>query len=64
MITGAQIRDTERVFNIARKQHNMNAYETVLALALRAREIQRGALPRVPENGNKPTTIAIREVLE
>ena len=64
MITPEQIRDTERVFKIAKDKYHMNAYETVLALSMRAREIQQGATPTVKPYHHKAGTIAIREVLE
>ena len=64
MITPEQIRDTERVFKIAKDKYHMNAYETVVALSMRAREIQHGSTPIVKPYANKATTIALREILE
>lgn len=45
-------------------QHVDNNFELVLKAAKRARDISHGAQPLVPEEGDKPTVIALREIAE
>lgn len=45
-------------------QHVENNFELVLKAAKRARDISHGAQPLVPEEGDKPTVIALREIAE
>ncbi len=37
-------------------------FHMILLAAYRAHQLQHGALPKVPENGDKPTVIALREI--
>ena len=37
-------------------------FHLVILAAGRAHQLQHGALPKVPENGDKPTVIALREI--
>ena len=37
-------------------------FHMILLAAGRAHQLQHGALPKVPENGDKPTVIALREI--
>lgn len=39
-----------------------NRFELVLIAARRARHISHGKEPRVPENNDKPTVVALREI--
>ena len=41
---------------------NVNLFQLVLIASRRARQIYSGAEPRVPEDGDKPTVIALREI--
>ncbi|MCB1741483.1 MAG: DNA-directed RNA polymerase subunit omega [Gammaproteobacteria bacterium] len=41
-----------------------NRFELVLLATKRARQIARGAAPLVPEENDKPTVIALREIAE
>ena len=41
-----------------------NRFELVLLAARRARQISRGADPLVPEDNDKPTVIALREIAD
>ena len=41
-----------------------NRYELVLLASKRARQIALGSDPLVPENNDKPTVIALREIAE
>ena len=41
-----------------------NRYELVLLASKRARQIVLGSDPLVPENDDKPTVIALREIAE
>ena len=41
-----------------------NRYELVLLASIRARQIVLGSDPLVPENNDKPTVIALREIAE
>ncbi len=41
-----------------------NRFELVLLAARRARQISKGADPLVPEDNDKPTVIALREIAE
>lgn len=45
-------------------QHVDNNFDLVLKAAKRARDIAHGAQPLVPEEGDKPTVIALREIAE
>ena len=45
------------------KEEN-NRFRLVLATAWRARNISRGDAPLVPEQGDKPTVLALREIEE
>lgn len=45
-------------------QHVENNFELVLKAAKRARDISNGAQPLVPDEGDKPTVIALREIAE
>jgi DNA-directed RNA polymerase subunit omega len=45
-------------------EHVDNRFELVLLAARRARQISRGADPLVPEDNDKPTVIALREIAE
>ena len=43
--------------------HDMdNLFQLVLVASRRARQIYSGSDPRVPEDGDKPTVIALREI--
>ena len=44
--------------------HVDNRFELVLLAARRARQISRGADPMVPEDNDKPTVIALREIAD
>lgn len=45
--------------------HDMeNLFQLVLVSSRRARQIYSGSDPRVPEDGDKPTVIALREIAE
>lgn len=44
--------------------HLENRFELVLVGTRRARQIVRGAEPMVPEENDKPTVIALREIAE
>lgn len=45
--------------------HDMeNLFQLVLVSSRRARQIYLGSEPRVPEDGDKPTVIALREIAE
>lgn len=57
------VENNELIFNKLRKSHGLNAYQSILYLADRARQIQRGSYPLVQDN-NKPTILALREVQE
>ena len=37
-------------------------FHMIMIAAYRAHQLQHGALPKVPENGDKPTVIALREI--
>lgn len=37
-------------------------FHMICIAAYRAHQLQHGALPKVPENGDKPTVIALREI--
>lgn len=39
-----------------------NLFQLVLVASKRARQIYTGSDPRVPEDGDKPTVIALREI--
>jgi DNA-directed RNA polymerase subunit omega len=39
-----------------------NRFDLVVAASRRARQIARGTTPLVPEDGDKPTVIALREI--
>lgn len=39
-----------------------NLFQLVLVASKRARQIYMGSDPRVPEDGDKPTVIALREI--
>ncbi len=39
-----------------------NRFDLVVAASRRARQIARGTIPLVPEEGDKPTVIALREI--
>ena len=41
-----------------------NRFELVLLATKRARQVARGAVPLVPEENDKPTVIALREIAE
>ena len=41
-----------------------NRYQLILRAASRAREIEQGATPLVPANGDKPLSIALRELAD
>ncbi|MEX2352600.1 MAG: DNA-directed RNA polymerase subunit omega [Gammaproteobacteria bacterium] len=41
-----------------------NRYDLVMLASKRARQISMGADPLVPEDGDKPTVIALREIAE
>jgi DNA-directed RNA polymerase subunit omega len=41
-----------------------NRYRLILRAASRARELEQGATPLVPANGDKPLSIALRELAE
>lgn len=41
-----------------------NRFQLVLVAAARARQIERGATPRVEEERDKPTVLALREIAE
>lgn len=43
-------------------EHVDNNFELVLKAAKRARDISHGAQPLVPEEGDKPTVVALREI--
>lgn len=43
-------------------RHVPNRYDLVLLAAKRARQLSMGADPLVPEQGDKPTVIALREI--
>lgn len=58
------VENNELIFNKLRKSHGLNAYQSILYLADRARQIQRGSYPLVQDNNNKPTILALREVQE
>lgn len=58
------VENNELIFNKLRKTHGLNCYESILFLANRARQIQKGADPLVEDHGNKPTILALREVQE
>ncbi len=45
-------------------EHVDNRYDLVLLATKRARQIHLGAKPLVPENSDKPTVIALREIAE
>ncbi|MEN9501458.1 MAG: DNA-directed polymerase subunit omega [Pseudomonadota bacterium] len=45
-------------------QYVDNNFALVLKAAKRARDISHGAQPLVPEEGDKPTVIALREIAE
>lgn len=45
-------------------QHVDNNFALVLKAAKRARDISHGAQPLVPDEGDKPTVIALREIAE
>lgn len=45
-------------------EHVDNRFELVLLAARRARQISKGADPMVPEDNDKPTVIALREIAE
>lgn len=42
--------------------HVDNNFSLVLKAARRARDLSKGAQPLVPEEGDKPTVIALREI--
>lgn len=44
--------------------HVDNRFQLVLVATKRARQISRGAAPFVPEENDKPTVIALREIAE
>lgn len=44
--------------------HVDNNFALVLKAAKRARDISHGAQPLVPEEGDKPTVVALREIAE
>lgn len=41
-----------------------NRFDLVLLATKRARQIARGSEPRLPENNDKPTVLALREIAE
>jgi DNA-directed RNA polymerase subunit omega len=41
-----------------------NRYRLILRAASRARELEQGSAPLVPTNGDKPLSIALRELSE
>ncbi len=45
-------------------EHVDNRFDLVLLAARRARQIAQGADPLVPEENDKPTVIALREIAE
>ena len=45
-------------------EHVDNRFELVLLAARRARQISKGADPLVPEDNDKPTVIALREIAD
>ena len=45
-------------------EHIDNRFELVLLAARRARQISKGADPLVPEDNDKPTVIALREIAD
>jgi len=45
-------------------KHVDNNFALVLKAAKRARDISNGAQPLVPEEGDKPTVVALREIAE
>jgi DNA-directed RNA polymerase subunit omega len=45
-------------------EHVDNRFELVLMAARRARHISHGKEPRVPDDNDKPTVIALREIAE
>ena len=45
-------------------QYVENRYELVMLASKRARQIAMGADPLVPENNDKPTVIALREIAD
>lgn len=45
-----------------RKYEGGGIFHMICIAAYRAHQLQHGALPKVPENGDKPTVIALREI--
>jgi DNA-directed RNA polymerase subunit omega len=45
-----------------RKFEGGGIFHMIMIAAYRAHQLQHGALPKVPENGDKPTVIALREI--
>ncbi len=45
-------------------EHVDNRFELVLLAARRARQISKGADPLLPEDNDKPTVIALREIAD
>ena len=41
-----------------------NPFQLILVASKRARALSHGTTPLVPENGDKPTVIALREIAE
>ncbi|MGY0399750.1 MAG: DNA-directed RNA polymerase subunit omega [Ostreibacterium sp.] len=46
------------------KQKDDNRFKIILAASKRAHQINKGGQPKVPENNDKPTVIALREIAE
>ncbi len=42
--------------------HVDNRFDLVIVASRRARQVARGAQPLVPEEGDKPTVVALREI--
>lgn len=45
-------------------RHVANRFDLVQLASLRARQLMRGALPKVSWDGDKPTVVALREIAE
>ncbi len=46
------------------KHEDDNRFQIILAAAKRAHQINKGGAPLVPEDNDKPTVIALREIAE
>ncbi len=46
------------------KHEDDNRFKIILAAAKRAHQINKGGAPLVPEDNDKPTVIALREIAE